>query len=206
MRFVIRTPAHRVFDESPATLKLLKAAKQVFLRSGDSTFTMRNVAKEAGISVGAVQHYYPSRDQLVAAMLEYVVNDYEDAYERVFKTLPFNGEARLLGALDYLASDLCDQETRQFFFALWALGCHNKFAAALVDEMYWHHCRNLASFIGAARPGFTEQECFDAATKIAAMIEGLMIFTGARTKHALSRTSVTRMVRTAVVKLLEAAS
>ncbi len=202
MRFVIRNPAHRTFDESAGTLRVVKAAKQVFLRSGDSTFTIRNVAKEAQMSVGAVQHYYRSRDQLLAAMLEYVVNDYEDAYERVFRALPFNGQARLLGALDYLASDLCNQETRQFFFALWALSCHNSFAAALVDEMYQHHRRNLASFIGAARPAFSERQCLDAATEIAAMMEGLMIFTGAETKHALGRTTVARMVRSAVLKLL----
>jgi AcrR family transcriptional regulator len=135
MRFAIRTPAHRAFDENASSLRIVEAAKQVFLRSADAGFSMRNVAKEAGMSMGAVQHFYPTRDQLIAAMLEYVANEYETVYERVFNELPFNGEARLLGIVDYLVADIVRPETRQFFFALWALGCHNKFAAALVDEM-----------------------------------------------------------------------
>lgn len=154
------------------------------------------------MSVGAVQHYYPARDKLLAAMLEYVVNDYDEAYERVFRELPFNGEARLLGAIDYLTADLLQPETRQFFFALWSLSCHNKSAAALVDEIYIYHRRSLASFIGAARPAFSEQQCFETATQLAALLEGLMIFTGPDMKHALNRATLTRTVRAAVAKLL----
>src|SRR6185312_163913 len=144
MRFSIRSPGHRPFDENSSSLKIVKAAKQVFLRETDSGFSIRSVAKEAGLSMGAVQHFYPTRDKLLAAMLELVVNEYEAAYERVFSELPFNGEARLLGIIEYLALDITRAETRQFFFALWALGCRNKSVAALIEEMYSHHRRNLA--------------------------------------------------------------
>ena len=154
------------------------------------------------MSIGAVQHHYPARDQLLAAMLEYIVNDYDAAYQRLFSGLPSNGEARLIGAIDYLTRDLCNQETRSAFFSLWALSCHNKFAAALVDESYLHHRRNLAGFIGAARPGFSQDQCFHAATAIAAMLEGLMIFTGSGMRHALDPTRLTAVVRAAVTRLL----
>lgn len=202
MRFVIRVPVHRTFDESPGTLKLVKAAKRVFARSGGSAFSIRNVAKQARMSVGALQHYYPTRDKLLAAMLEYVVNEYDVAYQRVFGSLQSNGEARLMAVLDYLTRDLCNQETRGFFFSLWALGCHSRFAAALIDESYLHHRHNLASFIAAARPAFSRDQCFHAATAVAAMLEGLMIFTGSGMKHALDQTALTSIVRAAVVRLL----
>jgi AcrR family transcriptional regulator len=202
LRFIIQTPAHRNFDESPATLKLVKAAKQVFLRFGGTSFSIRNVATEAGVSIGAVQHYYPKRDELLAAMLEFVVNDYEHAYERVFRELPFNAEARLLGAIDYLVADLYDQQSRQFFLGLFSLSCNSKFAATLMDEVFIHHRRNLASFIGAARPAFSEEESFAAATQIVAMLEGLSIFTDVALKHAFDRVELTQLVRSAVAKLL----
>ena len=80
MRFHLRAPEHRAFDENSSSLKIVKAAKRVFLRGTDSGFSMRNVAKEAGMSMGAVQHFFPTRDELMAAMLEYVVNEYEAAY------------------------------------------------------------------------------------------------------------------------------
>ena len=68
MRFSIRSPGHRPFDENSSSLKIVKAAKQVFLRETDSGFSIRNVAKEADLSMGAVQHFYPTRDKLLANM------------------------------------------------------------------------------------------------------------------------------------------
>jgi AcrR family transcriptional regulator len=205
MRFTIRSPGHRPFDENSGSLKIVKAAKQVFLRETDSGFSLRNVAKEAGLSLGAVQHFYPTRDKLMAAMLEFVVNEYEAAYERVFSELPFNGEARLLGIIEYLALDITRAETRQFFFALWALGCRNKSVAALIEEMYSHHRRNLAALIGAARPAFTEEKCFETAMQVAALIDGLMIFTAPGTRHFTSRAALGKSVKASVKKLLTAA-
>jgi AcrR family transcriptional regulator len=202
MRFHLRAPEHRAFDENSSSLKIVKAAKRVFLRATDSGFSMRNVAKEAEMSMGAVQHFFPTRDELMAAMLEYVVNEYEAAYERVFSELPFNGEARLLGVIDYLALDITRPQTRQFFFALWALSCHSSFAAELVEKMYSHHRRNLAAFVGAARPALSEAQCLEAAVQIAALIDGLMLFTAPGTKHFTSRAALARTVRAAVEKLL----
>src|SRR5437764_527458 len=65
MRFSLRAPEHRAFDENSSSLRIAKAAKRVFLRAGDAGFSMRNVAKEAGMSMGAVQHFYPTRDGLM---------------------------------------------------------------------------------------------------------------------------------------------
>ncbi len=204
MRFTIRSPGHRPFDENSGSLKIVKAAKQVFLRETDSGFSIRNVAREAGLSMGAVQHFYSTRDKLMAAMLEFVVNEYETAYERVFSGLPFNGEARLLGVIEYLAVDITRAETRQFFFALWALGCHNKPVAALIEEMYSHHRRNLAALIGAARPAFAEERCFEIAMQVAALIDGLMIFTAPGSRHFASRAALGKSVKASVKKLLTA--
>jgi AcrR family transcriptional regulator len=177
----------------------------VFLRETDSGFSIRNVAKEAGLSMGAVQHFYPTRDKLMAAMLEFVVNEYEAAYDKVFSELPFNGEARLLGVIEYLALDITRAQTRQFFFALWALGCRNKFAAELIEEMYSHHRRNLAGLIGAARPAFTEDHCFETAMQVAGLIEGLMVFTAPGTRHFASRAALGESVKASVMKLLTTA-
>jgi AcrR family transcriptional regulator len=205
MRFSLRSPGHRPYDENSGSLKIVKAAKQVFLRETDSGFSIRNVAREAELSMGAVQHFYPTRDELMAAMLEFVVNEYEAAYERVYTELPFNGEARLFGVIDYLTLDITRAETRQFFFALWALGCRNKSAAVLIEAMYSHHRRNLAALIGAARPRFSEDKCFEIAMQVAALVDGLMIFTAPGTRHFASRAALGKSVKASVKKLVTAA-
>jgi AcrR family transcriptional regulator len=204
MRFEIRSPEHKPYDEGPGTLKIVRAAKAVFLSAGGTSFSIRAVAKQAGMSMGAVQHFYPTRDQLVAAMLEYVTNDYETEWEQVAREFPFNGEDRLMHAVEYLAGDILQRETRQFFFALWALSCHNEFAATLQEEMYAHHARNLASFIGAARSNYSERQCLEAAMQIAALIDGLMLFTAPGTRHFPSKATLVRTIKGAVRRLLAA--
>lgn len=202
MRFTIRSPQHKPYNESEGTLKVMGAAKLVFVRSGGSKFSIRAVAKEAKMSMGAVQHFYPTRDQLIAAMLEYVTNEYETEWERVSRDFPFNGEDRLMHAIEYLAADILEQDTRQFFFALWALSCHSKFAATLQEEMYAHHIRNMATFVGAAKPDFSERQCVDAAMQIVALVEGLMLFTAPGARHFGSRTALVRLLKRTVRKLV----
>lgn len=149
---------------------------RLFIREGGSAFSARGVAKEAGVSLGAVQHSFRTKDRLLAAMLEQVLADYARTFEKLAEDLPFNGEARLLGAIDFLVADAWRPDTRKFFFNLFALSCYNAFAARRVNEVYAHHRRRIAAYIGAARPNLSESECFDLAMQVAALIEGLMIW------------------------------
>ena len=202
MRFRIRSPEHRPYDESAGTLKVVKAAKRVFLASGGSQFSIRRVAKEAGMSMGALQHFYPTRDQLLASVLEFVTNEYEAEWEQVSRDFPFNGEDRLMRAIEYLVGDVQSTETRQFFFSLWALSCHNKFSATLQEEMYAQHSRNVAAFVGAARPDFSERQCLEAAIQIIALTDGYMLFTAPGSKHFSSRAAFVRVAKKTVRKIL----
>jgi AcrR family transcriptional regulator len=203
MRFTIQSPEHRACDESEATLRIVQAARQVFIETGGSGFSMRLVAGQAGISTGALQHFYPKREQVLAAMLEFVVNEYERAYDTVFQTLPADGEARLLGAVEYLCEDLLNQDTRAFFFALWAMSCHNELAAGIMRDMYEHHTRNFAAFIGAARPKLSQKQCVALAMQVVALIEGMMVFTAPDSGRFSKKTRPFTLVEAAVLALIE---
>ncbi len=153
------------------------------------------------MSMGAVQHFYPNRDQIVAAMLEYVINEYEDEWERVSKNFRFNGEERLLCAVDYLAGDILNQETRQFFFALWARVATTN-SRALQDEMYVHIIRTWRPSWARLSPAISERQCLETAMQIVTLIERIMLLTAPRAKHFSSRAAVSRMIKRAVVKLM----
>lgn len=187
---------------SEGALRILRAAIRLFVREGGAAFTTRGVAKEAAASLGAVQHFFPTKDQLLAAMLEQVLSDYSRMYEKVAAALPFNGEARLLGVIDSLVDDAWRPDSRRFFFNLYALSCHNAFAAKLVNDVYVHHRRRLAAYIGAARPNLSEEGCFDLALQISALLDGLMIFTAPGAKAVSRRERLAEMVKDTVLKLL----
>jgi AcrR family transcriptional regulator len=50
--------------------EILSAATRMFARRGVTAATMQDVADEAGISVGLIYRYYPSKEQLVRAVLD----------------------------------------------------------------------------------------------------------------------------------------
>lgn len=187
---------------SAGRMRILQAAVDSFIRDGGAAFTARGVAKEAKMSLGAVQHFYPAKEQLIAAMLEYVIADYRRAYERLEAELPYNGEARLLAVVDYLVLAAWRPESRKFFFNLYALSCHNTFAAKLLNETYAHHRHRLAAYIGAARPKLSEQACFDLALQLSALTEGLMIYTAPGAHAVTPRRRLTETTRETVLRMI----
>ena len=202
MPFKFKTGRRISHGENPRAEHILRAAQHVFLRDGAPGFSGRTVAAEAGISLGSLQHFFPTMDGLLAAMLEFVVNEYDEAYERVLRALPLNAEARLRTVVDYLISDIWRPDTRKFFFGLWALGCHNDFAEQLVVQMYEYHRHNLAVFIGAALPELSDEHCLDLAMQVAALIDGSMLYTGARTRHRSSKAQFSSVLADGVMRLL----
>lgn len=52
--------------------EILASATRVFARRGCAQATMNDVAAEAGLSVGAIYRYYPSKDDLVRAVFEHI--------------------------------------------------------------------------------------------------------------------------------------
>jgi hypothetical protein len=93
-------------------------------------------------------------------------------------------------------------DTRKLFFNLYALSCHNAFAAKLLNNMYAHHRRRLAAYIGAARPNLSEQECFDLALQVVALLDGLMLYTGPGSKSITPRERLAVLVKKSVLKLI----
>lgn len=189
---------------SPRGLRIMRAAFALFVRDGGAAFSARGVANEARVSLGSVQYIFPTKDLLLAGMLEYVLAEYEGIYRKVAAELPFNGEARLLGVIDHLVTDLWREDTRKFFFNFWALSCHNSFAGQLLDATYAHHRKRIAAYIGAARSGLSEQTCLDLALQVSALIDGLMIYTGPRAK-LVKRDKLVKMTKDTVMTLLDSA-
>lgn len=205
MRFQLQQRALRAARTEAGAARVLHAAKRLFVRGGGSGFSARGVAKEAALSLGAVQHFFPTRAALLAATLESVVNEYETAYSAIFAALPLDGEARLMRVIDWLIDDSWRPQTRQFFLGFWALSCHDRNAARLLDQAYAHHCANLAAFVKAARPALGDARCRALALQVAALIEGLTVLSGLGA-HKRARERIRGDVREAVLRLISPAA
>jgi AcrR family transcriptional regulator len=182
--------------------RILSAARDLFIREGWAAFSTRRVATEAGVSLGSLQHFFPSRERLLAGMLEQITSDYGRMYAEVDAALPLKGKERLLAAIDLLVADVWRPDTRKLFMNLYALSCYNGFAAKLMNEVYAHHRRRIATYIGAARSSLSEQECLDLGLQVAALIDGLMIYTAPDARSVSPRGHLAEMVKATVLRLI----
>lgn len=88
--------------------RALEAALALFRRKGFDRTTMRDIAKAAGLSLGAAYYYFPSKDALVMAYYEWTQSEHE---RRAREATPEGADlATRLGALlrtklDLLARD-----------------------------------------------------------------------------------------------------
>jgi AcrR family transcriptional regulator len=186
--------------------RILQAARQVFVREGPAAFSARRVAKAASLSLGSVQHVFPTTNQLVTAMIVHVNDGYEAAYRDMAQRLPFSAEDRLKAIIDYLLSDICKSEVRKFWFGFWSLSCHNPEGQSLLRKAYQWQTNNVAGFIGAARPQLSNQACLRLSTHITALIEGMMIFTGMSTKTLTIKSPLIVELRERIWSLIDADS
>lgn len=86
---------------------LLKAANHIVARDGVERLTLDAVARETAVSKGGVLYHFPTKEALVAAMLERLSDDFEASLDRHASEAP-GKPGRWLRA--YLASSTREEE------------------------------------------------------------------------------------------------
>ncbi len=159
-------------------ISILNAAREVFIESGYAALTMRKVAARAGITIGNLNYYYRTKEDLLRDLLEYVINDYLEEFERRRHLAGHSPEKQLQAVLNFWIEDLTTPETTVFFPELWALGNHDPHIAELVDDLYAKARLPLNELIPQINPTLTKKEAEQIALYMCAAMEGLTVFVG----------------------------
>jgi AcrR family transcriptional regulator len=101
------TPTHRTQEQRRAETqaKVLDATIKSLLEDGHAQTTTRHVAALAGVSPGAIAHYYPRRVDLVASATERLAEQRLEAWGQMAHTLPERPDERVRALLDRLWED-----------------------------------------------------------------------------------------------------
>jgi AcrR family transcriptional regulator len=70
--------------------QVLEAALQLFRKRGFERTTMRAIAQQAGLSLGAAYHYFDSKDAILTTYYEWL----QDEHERLMAAVPANSGLR----------------------------------------------------------------------------------------------------------------
>ncbi len=127
----------KIIDHDQRRREIVEVAKRIILKGGFEAATMRSIAAEAGFANGALKHYFPGKDSIVAATFETILEEYsavvenatdsDDAAERLrqFLWAPLPHDAEQIAA-------------GRVLLALWEYAMSNDELA----ELYRWHLRN----------------------------------------------------------------
>lgn len=184
---------------------ILDAAAEVLISQGYKKLTLRQIALQAGITVGNLTYYYRSKEALLKDLLEKILSTYLDEMDRVVEASGDSPADRFVAVVEYLIEDLHTQRTTKFFPELWALANHDAYAADLMEKMYADERQALFDLIHAINPELDELQTNHFALFVSASIEGMTMFVGAGKKQEGALQSMKKMACKSFLQLIEQA-
>ncbi|MGK5642343.1 TetR/AcrR family transcriptional regulator [Streptomyces sp. URMC 126] len=168
---------------------LLDAAEAVLVAKGNADASLRAVAAEAGVRLGHLQHYFPTRADLVRAVLE-------RALDRSLERL--TGPAGLGGPdgpgpdpAEAVAVVLAEQEDPhlvRLFVEIWALAARDEAIAEAVRAFYRRYADHVTAYVRTLRPDWPAERCRGRAETFVALAEGASLLRSGIAGHRSAAT------------------
>ncbi|WP_282692115.1 TetR/AcrR family transcriptional regulator [Streptomyces sp. CC208A] len=152
---------------------LLDAAERILASSGGSELTLRAVADEAGVRLGHLQYYFPSRSALLSALLDRVL---ASSLERVALLTGRPDGNSVDALLDGVLSDHDDPALVRLFTEVWAMAAHDPEAAAAVRAFYDQYATHVAGFLRDHAPVLSVDTARRRAEVFVMLMEGASLF------------------------------
>lgn len=116
--------------------EILRAAKRVLATHGYARFTLRRVAHEAGLTVGNLAYHYPSKRNLVRALIMLLIGEYRAEVERRMRSTPSRSPGAFRSLVSWLMRDSVSTQTSRLFREFWTIALHDPFIAQAIDRFY----------------------------------------------------------------------
>lgn len=153
------------------------AALRVIMRAGVGGLTVREVAKEAGFTTGALTHYFHSKDQVLIEASEYSAKLVRPRMERKGR------EPEVLSALKHVVEEALPISPTvrgywRIWIGFWERAAYNAAVAGVMRARYEEWRGRLAVLIRRAQDEGAAPPTFDAdlaAQELVAMVDGIAI-------------------------------
>jgi AcrR family transcriptional regulator len=153
---------------------ILEDSRRLMQREGYAAFTLRKAAAEAGVPLGTLQHYFPTREGLLKTVIQQTLKLFNDEYHSIAKS---GGPAtdRLTQLISKILTEVRDKETRLFMLEVATLANHEEFAAEALAECYQDYLGVFANLVTEINPSLSKKESYIRAVLIVSQLEGLLV-------------------------------
>lgn len=158
--------------------RILDAAMDALVEEGYAGLVLRGVAQRAGLSLGNLQYYFPTKQDVVRALLSRYL---EASVRRVRERVEGGGlepAKRLRHALDAILEDQDSPRHFQLFAELWALAARDAMVADALGVFYAGYREGVAELLRELAPDVTPARRQRRAALVVAFFEGLSLFRG----------------------------
>lgn len=181
---------------------VLVAARETLAAAGFAGLSMRAVATRAGISLGNLQHYYTTREELVEALLEFMMDGYQAEIADALQAHPgSSGAERFEMVLRLLINRTLDPQTAPIFLEVWALSSRHAFASELVKRIRLREHKAMLMIVREMSGILPADEADRRAAMMVLMIEGLLVQVTRSGLPVESRSQLARAAMRAVTRL-----
>ena len=163
---VTRKGAERIAD-------ILKVGVAILLDEGFSSLTKRRIAKRLGISHGNVSYYFPTRESLWHAVIDYELKEYYQRHHGVLIADASDPQAYFDAFVVGWIDEYNDRVVRIFFSHIIAFAEVNESVAKIRDEIYEEFFDETMKRARALDLGVEEQELELRVLEVMVVLEGL---------------------------------
>ncbi len=204
-RIEARNPDRRSGSLAPAadarvvTERILDSAEVVLRRHGYAGFSTRRVAQEASIALGNLTYHFPTKPELVRALINRMVATYLGRFEDSLR-MPEGG---LESLVRWLLEEPVNEDAMWLFRELWAMALHDEEVREFIDDFYDELMGRVISALLAAYPDAEPQDVSDLVHLVAIMSEGSTVIYGTRRNRASSHQRVKDLAAHLVTSILD---
>ncbi|MDY7105482.1 MAG: TetR family transcriptional regulator [Actinomycetota bacterium] len=148
--------------------EIVAAARTVLVCEGIDAFVLRHLAQRLDMRVGNLQYYFPTRDDLLEAVVRAELERDLDAVRAQDQP---DAERRLAAAIEVLAERWIVDEC-SVYQPIGLLAAHDERFAALTHEVNEAFHAELAAIVAGVSPGVDADEARVRALLISALVDG----------------------------------
>lgn len=157
---------------------VLDSAERVLVEQGYRAFSMRKVASDAGMTLGNLQYYFPTKESLTSSMLNRRISAYLEWFDDILTDAGEDPRIQFSALIEQIFLDLNRKQTTMFFPEVWSLANHDDRVVEHMDAMYARYRAVLATVIGRVNPRLKMKQRDRLALFFSASIEGHTVFVG----------------------------
>ena len=155
---------------------------------------MRRVAEVAGITPGNLTYHFPSKRELLRAVIARLVADYAQRFE-VFLLAPGIPHGKELESLvRWLLTDSIAETSQRIFKELWAMSLHDVTVRRAVDDFYDEVMGGIVQLLQRSHPKANIVAIRELVQVLAIISEGTGVLYGQRQERAVSHERILQLV------------